>query len=83
LTAEDFVMHPSRVMQCRVVELVFATHDVLRLRLAIESGRASLFPRPIRQAPIPLAPEVPRDYSMANRPDEAVLEFHIRCIDGG
>ena len=31
-------MHPSRVMQCRVAEMTLLTHDVLRLRFAIETG---------------------------------------------
>lgn len=77
-------MHPSRVMQCRVVELAFTTHDVLRLRLAIESGGPYTFSAgQFAKLQFPFAPELPRDYSMASRPDEAVLEFHIRCIAGG
>jgi CDP-4-dehydro-6-deoxyglucose reductase/ferredoxin-NAD(P)+ reductase (naphthalene dioxygenase ferredoxin-specific) len=84
LSAEEFVMHPSRVMQCRVVELSFATHDVLRLRLAIESGGPYTFSAgQFAKLQFAFAPDTPRDYSMANRPDEAILEFHIRCIAGG
>lgn len=84
LSAEEFVMHPSRVMQCRVVELIFATHDVLRLRLAIESGGPYTFSAgQFAKLQFAFAPGTPRDYSMANRPDEPVLEFHIRCIAGG
>ena len=84
LSAEEFVMHPSRVMQCRVVDLSFATHDVLRLRLAIESGGPFTFSAgQFAKLQFAFAPDTPRDYSMANRPDEPVLEFHIRCIAGG
>jgi len=84
LTAEDFVMHPSRVMQCRVAEMSFATHDVLRLRLAIESGGPYTFSAgQFAKLEFGFAPNVPRDYSMANRPDDAMLEFHIRCMAGG
>ena len=84
LSAEEFVMHPSRVMQCRVVEVSFATHDVLRLRLAVESGGPYTFSAgQFAKLQFGFAPDTTRDYSMANRPDEPVLEFHIRCIAGG
>jgi naphthalene 1,2-dioxygenase ferredoxin reductase component len=84
LSAEEFVMHPSRVMQCRVLELGFATHDVLRLRLTIESGGPFTFSAgQFAKLQFAFAPDTPRDYSMANRPDDPVLEFHIRCIAGG
>ncbi len=84
LSAEEFVMHPSRVMQCRVVALSFATHDVLRLRVAIESGGPFTFSAgQFAKLQFAFAPDTPRDYSMANRPDEPILEFHIRCIAGG
>ncbi len=84
LSAEEFVMHPSRVMQCRVAELAFATHDVLRLRLAVESGGPYTFSAgQFAKLQFPFARDTPRDFSMANRPDEATLEFHIRCIAGG
>lgn len=84
LSAEEFVMHPSRVMQCRVVELAFVTHDVLRLRLTIESGGPYTFSAgQFAKLQFPFARDTPRDYSMANQPDESTLEFHIRCIAGG
>ncbi|HTS53371.1 MAG TPA: 2Fe-2S iron-sulfur cluster-binding protein [Burkholderiales bacterium] len=84
LSAEEFVMHPSRVMQCRVAELGFATHDVLRLRLAVESGGPYTFSAgQFAKLQFAFAPDTPRDYSMANRPDDPLLEFHIRCIAGG
>ena len=84
LTAEEFVMHPSRVMQCRVVEVSFATHDVLRLRLSIESGGPYTFSAgQFAKLEFGFAPNAPRDYSMANRPDDPVLEFHVRCMAGG
>jgi CDP-4-dehydro-6-deoxyglucose reductase/ferredoxin-NAD(P)+ reductase (naphthalene dioxygenase ferredoxin-specific) len=84
LSAEDFVMHPSRIMQCRVEEQEMLTHDVLRLALAIQSGGPYTFSAgQFAKLQFPFAPEVPRDYSMANRPDAARLEFQIRCIAGG
>ncbi|MEO8628324.1 MAG: 2Fe-2S iron-sulfur cluster-binding protein [Betaproteobacteria bacterium] len=84
LTLEDFVMHPSRVMRCRVSELDFVTHDVLRLRLAIESGGPYTFSAgQFAKLEFPFAADTPRDYSMANTPHESLLEFHIRCLAGG
>jgi NAD(P)H-flavin reductase/ferredoxin len=83
LSAEDFVMHPSRIMQCRVEAAEMVTHDVLRLSLAIQSGGPYTFSAgQFAKLQFPFAPDTARDYSMANRPDEP-LEFHIRCIAGG
>jgi len=84
LSSEEFVMHPSRVMQCRVQELEFVTHDVLRLRMEIEEGGPYTFSAgQFAKLQFPFAADIPRDYSMANCPDEEGLEFHIRCIAGG
>jgi NAD(P)H-flavin reductase/ferredoxin len=84
LSSEDFVMHPSRIMQCRVEALEYLTHDVLRLSLSIQSGGPYTFSAgQFAKLQFPFAPDVPRDYSMANRADEPGLEFHIRCITGG
>src|SRR3979409_1498783 len=38
IDAEDLVMHPSRVMRCRVLELEALTHDIRGVRLATEAG---------------------------------------------
>src|SRR5215210_6525248 len=76
LTVEDFVMHPSRVMRCRVVEREFVTHDVMRLRLVIESGGPYTFSAgQFAKLEFPFAADTSRDYSMANTPDEPLLEF--------
>jgi CDP-4-dehydro-6-deoxyglucose reductase/ferredoxin-NAD(P)+ reductase (naphthalene dioxygenase ferredoxin-specific) len=84
LSAEEFVMHPSRVMTCKVVELSFLTHDILRVRLAIESGGPYTFSAgQFAKITFPFASDMPRDYSMANTPEEGVQEFHIRTVSGG
>ena len=84
LSAEEFVMHPSRVMQCRLREVSFVTHDVLRLRLGVDSGGPYTFSAgQFAKLQFGFAPDTPRDYSMANRPDDPILEFHIRLIAGG
>lgn len=83
LEAEEFVMHPSRVLQCRVDTLDALTHDVLRLRLTIESGGPFTFsPGQFAKLQFTFA-DAPRDYSMANAPHEAGLEFHVRVLPGG
>jgi CDP-4-dehydro-6-deoxyglucose reductase/ferredoxin-NAD(P)+ reductase (naphthalene dioxygenase ferredoxin-specific) len=84
LDAEDFVVHPSRVMRCRVAEISRATHDILKLRLEIASGGPFTFSAgQYAQLEFPVAPGIVRDYSMANRPDEKLLEFHVRVMPGG
>src|SRR5690606_20098566 len=84
LDAEEFVMHPSRVMQCRVSALEALTHDVLRLRLEIESGGPFTFSAgQYAKLQFAFAPDAPRDYSMANAPFEPGLEFHVRVLPGG
>jgi CDP-4-dehydro-6-deoxyglucose reductase/ferredoxin-NAD(P)+ reductase (naphthalene dioxygenase ferredoxin-specific) len=84
LSADDFVVHPSRVMQCRLTDESLLTHDVLRLRFAIESGGPFTFSAgQFAKLQFPFAADAPRDYSMANAPGEAGLEFHVRVLPGG
>ena len=84
LTAEEFVMHPSRVMQCRVSASEMLTHDVLLLRFVIESGGPYTFSAgQFAKLQFAFAPDAPRDYSMASTPADAHLDFHIRVLPGG
>jgi len=84
ISLEEFVMHPSRVMQCRVTDMTFLTHDVLRLRFSIEAGGPYTFSAgQFAKLEFAFAPEAARDYSMANLPNEAGLEFHIRVMAAG
>jgi CDP-4-dehydro-6-deoxyglucose reductase/ferredoxin-NAD(P)+ reductase (naphthalene dioxygenase ferredoxin-specific) len=81
LDAEDFVVHPSRVMRCKVVDLTALTHDILRLRMEIVAGGPFAFSAgQFAMLEFALAPGLARDYSMANRADEKFLEFHIRIM---
>jgi ferredoxin-NAD(P)+ reductase (naphthalene dioxygenase ferredoxin-specific) len=82
LDADETILHPLRYLTCRVVALDDATHDIKRLRLAIEAGGPFSFSAG-QYAALTFAGQAPRDYSMANRPDEATLEFHIRRTAGG
>lgn len=82
LDAEELVLHPSRVMRCRVVELEDLTHDIKGVRLAIEAGGPFVFSAG-QYAQLEFAPGLSRHYSMANTPDDPELVFHIRRMPGG
>ena len=79
---EELVLHPSRVMRCRVVELEDLTHDIKGVRLAVEAGGPLLFSAG-QYAQVEFAPGLSRHYSMANTPQDAELVFHIRHMPGG
>jgi ferredoxin-NAD(P)+ reductase (naphthalene dioxygenase ferredoxin-specific) len=82
LDSDETIAHPLRYLTCRVVALDDATHDIRRLRLAIEAGGPFSFSAG-QYAALTFAGQAPRDYSMANQPDEVDLEFHIRRTAGG
>lgn len=82
LEADESVVHPLRHLDCRVVEIGSVTHDIRRVRLEILAGGPYTFSAG-QYASVQFAGLPPRDYSMANRPDEPVLEFHIRLVPGG
>jgi ferredoxin-NAD(P)+ reductase (naphthalene dioxygenase ferredoxin-specific) len=82
LDPEESVVHPLRHMVCRVVELRDATHDIRVVRMTIDSGGPFSFAAG-QYASVQFADLPARDYSMANRPDEEILEFHIRLLPGG
>jgi naphthalene 1,2-dioxygenase ferredoxin reductase component len=83
LEAEEVVLHPSRVMRCRVTEMTDLTHDIKRVRLSIQAGGPYSFSAG-QHAQLKFGPGIPeRSYSMANRPDETPLEFIIRHVPHG
>src|SRR2546422_6384082 len=77
IDAEDLVMHPSRVMRCRVLELEALTHDIRGVHLAIEAGGPLTFSSG-QYPPHQVAPGPSRPYFMAHTPDEAGTPFHLR-----
>lgn len=84
LEAEDFLVHPSRMLRCRVLRMDRATHDVLRLRLEIQAGGPFTFSAgQFARLEFPVARGMERDYSMANTPAEDILEFHVRVMPQG
>ena len=70
-----------KIINCRVVGLEWATHDVRVVRL--ETARRTRFAFKAGQyAKLAFKNQPARDYSMANRPDRDILEFHIRQMRG-
>jgi naphthalene 1,2-dioxygenase ferredoxin reductase component len=82
IAAEELVLHPSRVMRCRVASLERLTHDIRELRLSIESGGPYTFSAG-QYAQLEFAPGLSRHYSMANAPEEGELAFQVRHVPGG
>lgn len=82
LDSDELVVHPQRQLTCRVAGLEQATHDIRIVRLEIAGGGPFSFSAG-QFAQVTFAGLPPRDYSMANRPDQPGLEFHIRQLGGG
>ncbi|MFI5001079.1 MAG: 2Fe-2S iron-sulfur cluster-binding protein [Reyranellales bacterium] len=82
LEEDDLIVHPRRVLACTVAALDDATHDIKRVRLAIESGGPFDFSAG-QFASVTFDGCPPRDYSMGNLPGDPVLEFHVRRTVGG
>ena len=82
LEGDDIAMHPLRQLVCRVAALDDLTHDIRRVRLEVLQGGPFSFSAgqfaAVRFGDLPA-----RDYSMANSPDDPMLEFHVRCMAGG
>ncbi|MDJ0944298.1 MAG: FAD-binding oxidoreductase [Kiloniellales bacterium] len=74
---------PRRCLVARVAELTRLARDITLLRL--DPGAAGAFRfRAGQYARLSFGDLPPRDYSIGSRPDEALLEFHIRDTgDGG
>jgi CDP-4-dehydro-6-deoxyglucose reductase/ferredoxin-NAD(P)+ reductase (naphthalene dioxygenase ferredoxin-specific) len=83
LDAEELVLHPSRVLRCRLERVTDLTHDIRELQLTVEAGGPYTFSAG-QHARLKFGPGIPeRSYSMANRPDQAKLEFHVRQVPRG
>jgi len=82
LDPNESVAHPIRHMTCKVAGLAQATHDIRVVRLSVETGGPFDFSAG-QYAQLTFGDLPPRDFSMASRPDEEILEFHIRMTPGG
>lgn len=79
LPEEEFLVHPSRILSCGVESLDRLTPDTWRLRLGIVAGGPFDFsPGQYAVLEFPFAPGRERHYSIASRPEEPWLEFHVR-----
>lgn len=82
IDAGEIVLHPSRVMRCRVASLTQLTHDIREVRLSIVAGGPFTFSAG-QYAQVEFASGLSRHYSMANTPEEAELAFQIRRMPDG
>jgi len=82
IEAEELVLHPSRIMRCRVVAIEQLTHDIRGIRLVIEAGGPFMFSAG-QYAQVEFAPGLSKHYSMASTPSEPEIELQIRCMPGG
>lgn len=82
LSDEDRVVHPQRHLRCEVREVIRMTHDITAVRLKVLGGGPYDFSAgQFADVEFPGLPS--RQYSMANRPDQGLLEFHVRVVPGG
>ena len=79
---DDLIVHPRRILSCKVIGLDDATHDIRRVRLGIASGGPFDFSAG-QFASVTFEGCAPRDYSMANVPGDPILEFHVRHSSSG
>ena len=82
LDTDEVVAHPLRHLTCRVIGLEDLTHDIKRVGLEIVSGGPFDFSAG-QYAALRVSGLPARDFSLASRPDEPVLEFHVRHMTGG
>lgn len=78
----DVIVHPMRDLTCRVSGKDAVTHDVAVVRPEIIDGGPFTFEAG-QFATLTFANGLSRDFSMASRPGDNVLEFHVRKITGG
>jgi CDP-4-dehydro-6-deoxyglucose reductase/ferredoxin-NAD(P)+ reductase (naphthalene dioxygenase ferredoxin-specific) len=82
IDVDDPPGHPRRVLYATVASIEDATHDIKRITLDIQDDAPFAFSAG-QFASVTFGGMPPRDYSMANRPGERRLEFHVRRMAGG
>lgn len=82
LGLEEVKVPAVRKVTCRVTGIVKVTHDIRIVRMEVASGGPFEFLAG-QYAGLSFDDLPPRDFSMANRPDEPTLEFHIRLMPEG
>ena len=71
----------ARAWRAQVVDKHWATHDVVRLRLAVQGKAMHFLPGQFVRLRVGRLPA--RSYSMANTAGEGELEFHVRLVPQG
>lgn len=79
---DEFIEKPAIRQKAQVIARDRMTHDILRLRLALEAPEKFRFAAG-QYLNLTMADAPMRSYSMANRPDEAIVELHIRQVPEG
>jgi naphthalene 1,2-dioxygenase ferredoxin reductase component len=77
LEQDDQAVHPARIMNCSAVDMQPLTHNIQALKLEIKSGGPYTFSAG-QYAQVEFAPGLSGYFSMANRPVDPILEFHVR-----
>jgi CDP-4-dehydro-6-deoxyglucose reductase/ferredoxin-NAD(P)+ reductase (naphthalene dioxygenase ferredoxin-specific) len=73
---------PASSQEATVAALHWMTHDIRRIRLRLDDRSAFRFAAgQYLRLEVEGAPA--RHYSMASRPDEEILELHVRAVPGG
>ncbi len=79
---DAYVAKPSAAQDAEVVSVQAMTHDIVALHLRLADRVAFRFAAgQYLSLTIPGAPS--RNYSMASRPDEELIELHVRAVPGG
>lgn len=80
--AEAFAAQPTEAQKAEVVAIERMTHDILSIRLALADRTSFRFAAgQYLSLAVPGAPA--RNYSMASRPNEELVELHVRAVPGG
>jgi len=78
----DYVAMPAVAQGATVVAVESKTHDILAIRLELDDRPVFRFAAgQYLSLAIPGAPV--RSYSMASRPDDELVELHVRLVRGG
>lgn len=82
LAADDVLQHPRRTLACTVARIDRPARGVTRLWLDVESGGPLQFAAG-QYAELTFPGQPTRDFSLASRPHDLPLQFHIRDRGAG